>query len=81
MTARKVSPDLLIKRNGELGIQKLDNFETLLNFDFDIVCKVSLDTQSGSGAVYRVHILDEEPRCVADYKLILTTSYMQPNSL
>lgn len=62
MTARKVSLDLLVKRNGELGIIKLDTFEALLNFDFEIVCKVSMSNQSGSGAVYRVHILDEEPR-------------------
>ena len=76
----KVSPDLLVKRNGELGIQKLDNFETLLNFNFDIFCKISLGTQSRSGAMYHVHIWDEEPRCMANYKLSPTITHMlQPS--
>ena len=77
MTVSKVSLDLLVKQKCQLGIQKLHNFETLLNFDFDIICKVCLGTQSRSGAMYHVHILDEEP---TKYKLSPTISYMlQPS--
>jgi len=59
MTARKVSVELLKKSNGELGIYKGDYFEALLNFDFEIVCKV---TRGGSGAVYRVQLAGESSR-------------------
>ena len=36
----------------ELGIYKGDQLEVLLNFDFEIVCKVSMGARGGSGAVY-----------------------------
>lgn len=62
MAARKVSPEALQKRDGELGVMKGDNFEALVNFDFDILYKVSLGTRAGSGAVYQVQIAGEEPR-------------------
>ena len=62
MAARKVSPEMLIKRDGELGVVKGENFEALLNFDFELICKVSLGTRAGSGAVYRVQIAGEQPR-------------------
>jgi len=64
MAARKVSPDVLVKQDGELGIVKGDKFEALLNFDFELTCKVTLGTRSGSGAVYKVHLVDEESRYV-----------------
>ncbi len=40
--ARKVAPEQLVKCGGELGVQKGDKFEALLNFDFDIITKISL---------------------------------------
>ena len=62
MAARKVSPEALIKRDGELGVMKGDKFEAMLNFDFEILSKVSLGTRAGSGTVYEVKIVGEEPR-------------------
>lgn len=52
MAARKVSPEALQKRDGELGIMKGDKLEAMLNFDFEIIYKVSLGMRAGSGAVY-----------------------------
>ena len=46
----------------ELGIYKGDQLEVLLNFDFEIVCKVSMGARGGSGAVYRVQLAGECPR-------------------
>ena len=43
MAAGKVSPDLLVKQDGELGIVKADKFETLLNFDFKVAVKVGVE--------------------------------------
>ena len=62
MAARKVSPEVLVERDGELGVMKGDKFEAMLNFDFEILGKVSLGTRAGSGAVYKVKIAGEEPR-------------------
>jgi len=62
MAARKVSPELLVKQDGELGVMKGDKFEALLNFDFELICKVSLGMRSGSGAIYEVHLVGEESR-------------------
>lgn len=62
MAARKVSPEMLIKRDGELGIVKGEKFEVLLNFDFELTCKVALGTRAGSGAIYRIQITGEQPR-------------------
>lgn len=62
MAARKVSPEALIEHDGELGVMKGEKFEAMLNFDFEILCKVSLGTRAGSGAVYEVKIVGEEPR-------------------
>ena len=59
--ARKVKPECLVNVSGELGIKKKQSFETLLNFDFDVSCRVSLGSQLGSGAVYTVRIPGEEP--------------------
>ena len=60
--ARKISPDRLEEHEGELGIWKKISaksahgteaeFETILNFNFDILCRVTLGKWSGSGAVY-----------------------------
>ena len=60
--ARKISADLLKLHEGELGVWKKRKvgdteeavFETLLNFDFDILAKVVF--ARGSGAIYKITI-------------------------
>ena len=79
--ARKISPDRLEEHNGELGIWKTAGtqtsksashdrgreFETILNFNFDILCRVALGKGNGSGALYKIHIPGEESRLVCLY--------------
>ena len=63
MAARnsKVSPEALVERDGKLGVIKGDGkFETMLSFDFEIVCKVSMGNKAGSGAIYEVKIGGED---------------------
>ena len=74
--ARKISPDRLEEHEGELGIWKKISaksargteaeFETILNFNFDILYRVTLGkgSTSGSGAVYELRIPGEETRLV-----------------
>ena len=42
-------------------------FETILNFNFDILCRVTLGKGNGSGALYKIHIPGEESRLVCLY--------------
>ena len=81
--ARKISPDRLKEHEGELGIWKKilaksargrdteAEFETILNFNFDILCRVTLGKGSGSGAVYELRIPGEETRLVLHDALVL----------
>lgn len=68
--ARKVSPELLELHQGELGIwrRKKDRepeFETLMNFSFEIAAKVTLGRAMGSGAIYTIHVPGKEPGYVS----------------
>ncbi len=64
-SAQGSAPQQLVKCGRELGVlkgPKGDKFEVLLNFDFDIITRVFMGEQSGSGAVYRVYTPGEEER-------------------
>lgn len=58
--ARKVAPEKLLNVDGELGIQKGECFETLLNFDFTIKCTVSFGCQSGPGVEPSIKSVSQE---------------------
>ena len=59
--ARKVNPENIVTHEGELGVKKGNKFETLLNFDFDVVLNISMGKLCGSGAVYSIKSYNEEP--------------------
>ena len=60
--ARRVSPELLVEHQGELGIwkstKKGKGFGVLLNFNFNVTTKVDLGEQLGSREV----LCDSSPR-------------------
>jgi len=71
--ARKISPELLEKYEGELSIWKTkktangereQRFDTIMNFDFEIVYRVSFGAGNGSGTVYNIQIPGENPRYI-----------------
>lgn len=79
--ARKISPEQLTEQDGELGVFKTiktsngreQRFETILNFNFDVVCRVSFGRGNGSGALYKIRVPGEEPRY--NKMLLISCSY------
>jgi len=73
--SRKIAVDLLKLHQGELGIWKRRKvndsgnsqlvFDTLLNFNLEVIAKVTLGGAAGargSGAIYRILIPGEEAK-------------------
>ena len=60
--ARKVSPEQLVLVDDEIGVRRGEQFKTLLNFDFEILKKVSMGQLSGRGAVYSIKVHRTEPK-------------------